>query len=245
MQRRNNEVEETERESEARDATEADTLLENEPQIELLVGHKRECAIAFLLSTFTFLCDIIRWILLLVYHDHLHAYYYYNVNLTNVVVMSVSWDFVVFIICAMVYNLHKQWIQLPSYITWRRFFALYIAIASRLFMMVPMILGHPGAARGLLAFVFFVQILYYFSIIITWMPVMKAYAEALMRSELEELRVITESREPPRRQAVVETTEMSSSLTRPLDVSTMNGTEVVVTPMCESVVGESAAFLTP
>ncbi len=155
-----------------------------EPELKALRGHKRECAIAFILCFGAFIGDFIRWILLLVFHNRMNAYYYNNMKLHGIIVGSICWDCICFIICAIIYNVHKQWIQLPSYGKWSRFLALYFAIITRVFMFIPMIWGNATSGAVLQGFVFLLQIVYYFGIWLAWISAMSAYAAGLIYSEL-------------------------------------------------------------
>jgi len=162
--------------------TETVSLLE--PELQALRGHKRECAIAFILCFGACIGDFIRWILLLVFHNRMRAYYYNNVKLHGIVIGSICWDCICFMICAVIYNIHKRWIQLPSHGKWSRFLALYFAIITRVFMFIPMIWGNQTSGVILQGFVFLLQIIYYFGVWLAWLSAMSAYAVGLIYSEL-------------------------------------------------------------
>ncbi len=164
---------------------ETDSLIQDEePQLIQLRGHKHECAIAFVLCFGLALGDLIRWILLLVFRDKMWAFYYENRRLQGIIVGSISWDFVCFFGCAIIYHLHKQWIQLAEYRRSYRFVILFVAISSRLFMMIPMVFGCVRSSRSLQGFVFIVQIVYYFVIVLAWIQPTFAYGTALLYSQL-------------------------------------------------------------
>lgn len=164
---------------------EQESLLPSEPEPEeRLRGHKRECAIAIMLCFGAGIGDLLRWCLLLVFRDRMWAFYYENRRLRGIIIGSITWDIVCFGICAGIYNLHKQWIRIPDYRRDSRFNILYLAIVTRLFMFIPMIFGCVGSSRPFQEFVFIVQILYYFLIVLAWIQPTMAYIGALMYSEL-------------------------------------------------------------
>lgn len=202
-------------------ATETKGLLEDdaEPQLQQLRGHKRECALAILLCFGAALGDLLRWILLLVFRDRVHAFYYSNNHLHGIVTGSIVWDFVCFMICTALYYLHKQWIQLPDYGRWSRFFVLYAAIVTRLFMMTAMVFGDASSSRSLQGFVFVWQIVYYFFVILAWIRPLLAYVTGLLYEEL--VPVITNNQQ-----------EMVEEKTRPVSipVPTTIATSAIVIP---------------
>lgn len=165
---------------------EQESLLQREPEEaeRQLRGHKFECAAAIMLCFGAGIGDILRWILLLVFRDRMWAFYYENRRLHGIIIGSITWDFVCFFVCAVIYNLHKQWIQLPDYRRSYRFIILFVAISTRLFMFIPMVFGCVGSSRSFQEFVFIVQLLYYFFIILAWIQPTMAYGSALAYSEV-------------------------------------------------------------
>ena len=166
------------------EATEPTAELLLDTRIQRLGEHKKECVLAIAICIVAFLCDLTRWILILVFGDGMTPFYLTVPQMIKPCVLSLVDDGASFAAFTLLYYVHRQWIQLAEYQRWSRFYILYVACTTRVFMWIPMIWGNGEASIHLLRFIFLFQTVYYFAVTFSWIPVLQAYQLGLVYQRL-------------------------------------------------------------